>query len=160
MKEYGIVALWQVCSGTGTFFTEYRNTKYTVCLIFRRTTFYTIKPTLHKSHSKILWFQNIWLIMGVFFKKNNRLSCCLWLQLLLTQKTKVSFSLFEFVVIKFIVRKLFYSKSTSEYVYCISFWMLYCMTSYISILSWHFTLNVRVGLILGGGEKFVPLNPT
>jgi len=34
------------------------------------------------------------------------------------------------------------------------------MSSYISILFWHFTLNVRVGLILGEGEKFVLLNPT
>jgi hypothetical protein len=69
MKEYGIVALWQVCSGTGTFFTEHRSTEYTVCLIFRRTTCYIIKPALHKSHSKILRLQNIWLKMGVFLKK-------------------------------------------------------------------------------------------
>jgi ABC-type sugar transport system permease subunit len=79
---------------------------------------------------------------------------------LLTQKTKVAFSLFELVVIKHVVGKLFNSKSTSEYVYCISFCMQYFMSSYISVLSWHFTLNVRVGLILGEGKKFVPLNPT
>ena len=87
MKECGIVALWQGCSGTGIFLTEHRNTQYTVCLIFRRTTCYAVKLTLHKSHSKILW-QNICLTMGVFYKKNNRLSCCLWLQPLLTQKKK------------------------------------------------------------------------
>jgi hypothetical protein len=86
MKECGIVALWQVCSGTGIFLTKHRNTQYTVCLIFRRTNCYAVKLTLHKSHSKILW-QSIWLIMEEFYKKN-RLSCCLWLQPLLIQKMK------------------------------------------------------------------------
>ena len=136
MKECGIVALRQVCSGTGTIFTEYRNTKYTISLIFRRTTWYTVKPTLHKTHSKILWLQNIQLIMEVFLK-NARSSCFLWLHLLLTQKTKVCFLLFELVVIKFVIGNLFYSKSASEYVYFISFCMMYWMSSYISILSWH-----------------------
>lgn len=49
--------------------------------------------------------------------------------------------------------ELFYSKSISEYVYCISFCMLHCMSYYISILSWHFTLNVKISLILGEGEN-------
>jgi hypothetical protein len=54
--------------------------------------------------------------MGVFFKKITDSHAVCDFTYGLTQKTKDCFSLFELVVIKLVIGKLFYSKSTSEYV--------------------------------------------